>query len=470
MLIRSRIGLNQIIFSVVFVFAGILGYQMVIHFDSKLALVLGGVLGILIIIMRPVLGLAAYLVIYPMVPAEGSLNMLKAAMFGLTVVLLAIWLSKKLISNKPFHLEPEYRWLFIFFIFLFFSLLLGSSNNFTLVDWARDIAPLLNLLLIPIMVDFFENDRNRWLLYLIVVPVSLSMVRDILVLLERYEFPLGSLSTILSSPLLSLSLPTLDPSIGLCLGLLMYLQNAPHKRLWLILSVMSLVIVFLTPTRTVWIATATISFLIIAFTSRKRLWAVASIAILVTATGWLIFSTMGPSTYRESQADRLQELRDFRLDVSYQNRIEEIKQAGELFLSSPIYGVGFGYQYNFWRPFVQSIGPGYLNTNSMHTDIMFFVSKGGVIGLFLFGMMLRGLGKKLYQLRKEKPDGLQSTWASFGLVMIISSLIIGSSTPFYQTRWATFAFAILLAVGLSRNAKGINGSHSVSAKISNRCF
>jgi hypothetical protein len=229
----------------------------------------------------------------------------------------------------------------------------------------------------------------------------------------------------------------------------MYLQNAPHKRLWLILSVVNLVIVFLTPTRTVWITTGIISFLIIAFMSRKRLWTVASIAILVIATGWLIFSTMGLSSYRESQAHRLQELRDFQFDVSYQNRIEEIEQTGELFLSSPIYGVGFGYRYNFWRPFVQLIGPGYLDTNYTHADIMFFVSKGGVVGLFLFGMVLYGFGKRLYQLRKEKPNGLQSTWASFGLVMIISSLIIGSSTPFYQARWATFAFAILLAVGLS---------------------
>jgi hypothetical protein len=448
--VKSRIGINQIIFGLAFVLTAALTYRIVLYPDPKILLFLGGAIAAIIIAWRPVIGLAAYLVVYPMVPAEESLNMLKAAMFGLTILLLAIWLIRKLISNKAFHLKPEYRWLFIFFIFLCFSTLFGSFSNFNLVDWARDIAPLLNLLLIPVMVDYFENRRNRWLLYLIFVPVSLSMTRDILVLLEGYDFPLGILSSLLTSPLLSLPLPILHPSIGLCLGLLMYLQNAPHKRLWLIFSIMSLVIVFLTPTRTVWITTGIMSFLIIAFTSRKRLWAVMSIAVLVVATGWLILSTMGSTTYRESQADRLQELRDFQFDVSYQNRIEEIKQTGELFLSSPIYGVGFGYQYTFWRPFVRLIGPGYLDTNFTHADIMFFASKGGAIGLVLFGMMLYGFGKRLYQLRKEKPNGLQSTWASFGLVMIISSLIIGSSTPFYQTRWATFAFAILLAVGLSR--------------------
>lgn len=451
----SKIGVNQIIFLAVCVFAGILAYPMVVHFDSKLVLLLGGVLGIVIIIWRPVLGLVAYLVIYPMVPAEESLNMLKVAMFGLTILLLATWLRKKLIINKAFHLEPEYRWLFAFFIFLCFSPLFGAFSNFSLIDWARDIAPLLNLLLIPVMVDYFETERSRWLLYLVFVLLCLSMARDILVLLERYDFPLGGLSSLLSSPLLSLSLPTIHPSLGFCLGLLMYFQNAPHKRIWLILSAVSLVIVFLNPTRTVWITTAIILFLIIVFTSRKRLWPAISIGILIIVTGWLILSVMGPTTYRESQADRLRELRDFEFDLSYQNRVEEIKQAGELFLSSPIYGVGFGYQYGFWRPFIQLIGPGHLETNFTHSDIMFFASKGGVIGLFLFGMMLYGFGKRLYQLRKESANSLRSTWASFGLVMIVSSLIIGSSTPFYQTRWATFAFAVLLAVGLSFGEAGI---------------
>jgi O-antigen ligase len=283
------------------------------------------------------------------------------------------------------------------------------------------------------------------------------MARDVLVLLEGYDFPIESLSGLLSSPVFSLRLSTLQPSLGLCVGLLMYLQNAPHKRLWLILAAVSLVIVFLTPTRTVWITTAIISLLIIVFTSHKRLWAVMSLAILIIATGWLIFTTMTMSTYKESQIDRLQKLRDYQYDLSYQNRIEEMKQAGELFLSSPIYGVGFGYEYNFWRPFVQSIGPGYVDTNFTHSDIMFLASKGGVIGLFLFGMMLYGFGKRLSQIRKGNPNRLQSTWASFGVVMIITSLIIGSSTPFYQTRWATFTFAVLLAVGLAYKGTESNG-------------
>jgi hypothetical protein len=105
----------------------------------------------LITAWRPAIGLAAYLIVYPMVPAEESLNLLKAAMLGLTILLFAIWLIQKLMSNKPFHLNAEYRWLFVFIIFLCFSPVLGSAGSFGLVDWARDIAPLLNFLLIPVI-------------------------------------------------------------------------------------------------------------------------------------------------------------------------------------------------------------------------------------------------------------------------------------------------------------------------------
>ena len=110
--------------------------------------------------------------------------------------------------------------------------------------------------------------------------------------------------------------------------------------------------------------------------------------------------------------------------------------------------MGFGYKYEFWRPFITGVGPGLLNTNFTHNDIMFITSKGGIIGLTLFGLMLYGFTRKLLQRRKEKPNSVQSAWATFALLMIVNSLLIGLSTPIYQTRWATFALAILLAIGL----------------------
>ena len=87
MLIRSRIGIHQIIFSLALVLTAALTYRFVLYPDPKILLFLGGAIAAIITAWRPVIGLAAYLVVYPMVPAEESLSMLKVAMFGLTVLL-----------------------------------------------------------------------------------------------------------------------------------------------------------------------------------------------------------------------------------------------------------------------------------------------------------------------------------------------------------------------------------------------
>jgi len=441
--IKSRIAFDQIIISVIFFSAIVLASWIVIYPDSQLVLLFGGALGAISIVLRPVLGLAAYILIYPMVPAEESISILKIVMFGLIALILTVWVIQKSLLKTRVFTKPEYRWLYAFFFFLCFSPLLGIENGFSILDWARDIAPLSNLLLVPIMIDYFEKKQNQWLLYLIFIPIGLGIVHDILVLLENYGISFEILSFVTTLPI-----PSIHPSFGLGLGLLMYLQKAPRRRLWLILSALSLMLAFLTPTRTVWITTVTMVLLIIAFGSHRRRWTVMCLVILVAVVGWLIFFQTGSDTYVASQRDRFQGLIELQHNLSFENRIEEIKQAKELFKSSPVYGVGFGYHYSFWRPFITGIGPGILSSNFTHNDIMYIASKGGIIGLILFGLMLYGFVIKLFERKKEKPDSLQSAWATFAILMLFNSLLIGLSTPVYQTRWATFALAALLALGL----------------------
>jgi O-antigen ligase len=412
--------------------------------DSSMATVMLIALAVAITLWKPVLGMAAYLVVYPLVPGSESLNVMKVSMFALTVLLLAIWALNKAMQKRVFFTMPEYRWLYVFFIYTGFSLVLQGYNDFTAVDWARDIAPMLSLLLVPVMADHFREKKNRWLLYLFVIPLFLRTGQLILILLAYHGSPYGSLEVATS-----LRPTVLHPSLGVGLGVLAYLYKAPRRRWWMILSFMSLVVVFLTPGRTIWITAGTMLLMITAISSRRRVWSILSIAMLLALVLLMVTSAMDTESYLKSQGTRFQELREYQYDLSYQNRVEEMKQSGEVFLSSPIYGVGFGYQYHFWRPHIVGVGPGYLSTNFTHSDIMFVLSKGGVIGLALFALMLYGFGRKLQRLRRETPHGPQFMWATFSLLALMNSLIIGSSTPFYQTRFFLFAFAVLLAYSLS---------------------
>lgn len=427
---------------VVITLAGVLGISVVLYFDSPQTIVLLAAAIALVVFWKPLLGLALYLVAYPLVPAEESLNPLKIAVFGLFILVLSSWLINKSLRKEKTFSMPEYRWLYIFFLFLCFSPLLGVGNDFSIVNWARDIAPLLNLILIPMMMDYFNKKQNHWLLYLVFAPWFLSTIQNILLLLAMYDVPFTDWAYDVPRII------PLHPSLGVGLGFLMYLLKSPWRSFWLVFGIMNLTTVFLTPGRTIWITTLSILLLIIVFTSKKRLWATLSIGTLVVLMAFLFFQK-GPSTYIESQRVRLQQLMEYRYDLSFENRLEEIKQSGELFLSSPFWGVGFGYQYDFWRPFIAGIGPGFMDTNYTHNDIMYIASKGGLTGLILFGLTLYGLGKELFRRRKEDPGSIQSVWATIAIVALFNSLVIGLATPIFQSRWAAFTLAILLALGLS---------------------
>ncbi len=421
--------------------AGALGISFVLSIDSPRTMLLLGASTVLVIFWKPVLGLALYLVVYPLVPAEESLNPLKIVVFCLFILIFSAWLINKSFHKERFLSRLENRYLYIFFLFLCFSPLLGVENNFGLTDWARDIAPLLNLLLIPIMVHYFSKEENHWLLYLVFTLWILGTVQNIFLLLAIYDVPYTD--WVYTVP----RIIPLHPSLGVGLGLLMYILKTPRKNLWLIFGVMNLATVFLSPGRTIWITTATMLLFIVILSSNKRVWTIFALVILVTLVGFLFFYER-PTTYIEYQRERFQALKEYHSDLSFENRLEEIKQTGELFLSAPVWGVGFGYQYDFWRPFITGIGPGFLDTNYTHNDVMYIASKGGLIGLILFGLMLYGMGKKLFQRRKGNPRSIESAWATIALIALMNSLIIGLSTPVFQTRNAVFALAIILALGL----------------------
>lgn len=446
--VRRQLNVNQMLVGAAFVLITIAASWLVLFQESETVLFLGGGLVILFIFMRPVIGLALYLLIYPMVPADELITPMKTIVFGLTVLLLFAWLVQKIMRRERFFSKPEYMWLYLFFIFLCFSPIVGMYNDFTPTDWARDIAPLLNLLLLPVIVDYIEKKNNGWLLYLAFVPVGIGFIRDLSVLIDRQGIPLPGLNLLAALPVSSI-----HPSLGLCLGLLMFLHKAPHRRYWLALAVISLGVAFLTPTRTVWITTGTMILLLLAFNFRKKLWVILSIVLLMVLLGVLSFATSS-KTYVSSQQDRFQGLVGYKSNLSYQNRMEEMEQAGELFMSSPLIGVGFGYQYDFWRPFVEGIGPGYWVTNFTHNDIMFIASKGGLTGLLLFCLMVVGIMKKLLHRRKGGVENSQYAWATIAILCLINCLIIGLSTPILQTRSAMFYLTFLLSMGLSKKQNG----------------
>ena len=222
--------------------------------------------------------------------------------------------------------------------------------------------------------------------------------------------------------------------------------------MWLLLVVLCLVGSLLMPTRTVWLALGFMVGLLMIFYSQHRRQAVILILVMLAIMGLVMARGSGSGSYREDQTARIQLTLGYQKDASIQSRMDEFNQAGELFLSSPFIGVGFGYQYHFWTHWVKALqGAGYSDTNFTHNDIMNFAAKGGLAGLILLALAFAGLIKALQKNRMESPDPLSRTWATFGIIAMIQSFFVGLSTPVYQTREAIFILSVIIAISLSYN-------------------
>lgn len=410
-------------------------------------LVVAGITLALLALMRPVIGMGIYLLLYPMVPAGEAISPLKAATLALTMLLLMNWAMQRSIKREKFISKPEYKWLYVFFAFLCISPLIGMFNNFTAIDWARDIAPLLNLLMVPVMVDHFRGKKNRWLLYLFFIPASIGFVRDIVGLLSLNGFPTIGLGSLQSLPVGSF-----HPSLGFGLGMIMYLHKAPHRQYWLALSLACIGAALLSPTRTVWITMGTMTLLIVLFGNQRKAYVIVAVSVLVAIAGYLMLFSVS-SDYEEVHQAKFEGLVNYSDDLSVESRMDEMKQTAELFASSPVLGVGFGYQYHFWRHWVKEGGSGYMDTNFTHNDIMFIASKGGIIGLILFFLMLFKFVAALVKRRLESQTSIQAAWTTFGILAILNSLIIGLSTPCFQTREYMLVLVVLLSMGLAYRNK-----------------
>lgn len=426
-------------------------YRALFFRGSNLAPFLAAGLLAVFIFWRPVIGVALYLLVYPLVPSSGQVNLLKTGMLALSVVIFLLWFWNKARLGASVLTDRRYRWIYLFFLYLGCSLLVCLYHHFTVLDWARDIASLLNILLIPVFVDYLGENKYDWLLYLVIVPAIVSLLFAVLSLLYMYGLPLGFVERL---PLRS---ALIHPSWAVAIGFVMYLYRARFRLLWVLFGLLALALVLLTPGRTIWISCIFVVNLVMLFFTRFRKYGVALLILSIVAFVWLFVTTGYTEQYVGQQSERFDTLINYQGDLSFQNRVAEMKQTTGLFFSSPIWGVGFGYQYHFWRPMISGIGAGYLDTNYTHNDFLNIAAKGGIIGLFMFAMMIRSLLKQLRSGATFKTRSLAS-WPKLAQVLIFSTLLLGFSTPIYQSRIAMFELCFIISLGLSAGRRDADGT------------
>jgi O-antigen ligase len=432
--------------------ASAFSYRLVFYPESNLMPFMGLAVVLTFIVWRPVIGIALYLFFYPMVPKGASINLVKSVMLGLTVINIGIWVWQKMRVREFIWMRQEYIWIYVFFLYTGLSPFLGIINGFTVMDWARDIAPLLNLLMVPVLAEYFGEKKHRWLLLLVQAPVVFSTI----MYLEYY------LSVFFGLPrppgvLYIYQISTFHFGMLFCIGIIMFIQQVKPRWLWLSGGLTAMVTTAMMPTRTIWFSLGFTAAQMLSLNKRFRRLSFALGAAFIIALGWLYFSPAPQfASYRSDRKGNWMAVQTERIygikerDLGMLNRVTEFEQAREIFKKSPFVGVGFGYWFTLWQYLVSFTGmSGFWTTNNLHNDVMFFLVKGGILGTLLFAVLLYNLMQRLYLIRKRHRGTALALWPTIAIIAVYNSLFVGSTTAVYQTREAIFFLAVILALGLS---------------------
>jgi O-antigen ligase len=132
----------------------------------------------------------------------------------------------------------------------------------------------------------------------------------------------------------------------------------------------------------------------------------------------------------------------------------EARQCFEIFSKSPILGMGAGYTYHLFRQSLMGGGEASKEntiwvTNFTHSDLMFMLSKWGLVGVSLFFWFYFRITKLAWLVWKNAstPESRAKGLACF--LFFIDALIIGQSTPVIQTRSDAFFLAVMMGYAYS---------------------
>ena len=319
-------------------------------------------------------------------------------------------------------------------------------NKISPLDAVRDLIPIFSFVVFLVAkqsvkrekeLSLLENISFGWITFLTIE----------FVLLITFSFK----SLFLLMPLSLSWIQVQCVFIISMIGLLYFNQS---RVLFIITGLISTILLVTTDNRTNFIAAIfclALVFLMTKMTKAKMMFLFSSFVLL--AFIFILAERFAPEAMA-MKVLRLNEIKDAQSDLSIVDRIGEARQCFAIFTKSPILGMGVGFTYQLFR---KSMGGGDLAsqintiwvTNFTHSDLMFMLSKWGLVGVALFLWFYFRITKLAWLVWKNAstPESRAKGLACF--LFFIDAIIIGQSTPVIQTRGDAFFLAVMMGYAYS---------------------
>lgn len=427
--------------------SGVAGYAEAGALSASSFFALSGLL-LMVLFVKPLWGVLFLLLYFPTLGTSDSVSRSEFFALSVVVTVCAAWFFSIL---KGPRLTREERGIALTLAALLsytcFSLLVALKNGSTFLDWGRDFFPFFLLVFLLPVARFVKTERQLRLAF------GVFLVVAVLGILPWF-FDALRIVGLAPFPAFLKYIPFRGRSVAMytlmLVGAVSLLEHRRPKPQFLLPAAICFVAASLTRPRTMWVGMVFALVVLLVLAKRRTRWVSSVLVLAVCLTiGARILAGNRP-VFVARQQENLRTFENLGSDLSWQSRMAEARQVWALFARHPFLGVGVGYQYNFWRPWVPGGGSGYMRSNFTHSDFMNYLGKTGLIGVSIIGLLLFQAVALCWKGCRETDENEARMVYLVVLMMLLVALLISNSTPVLQSRDASFSLATLIGLALAR--------------------
>jgi hypothetical protein len=395
-----------------------------------------------IVLIRPNIGIVVAMILFPFVTQSEVMTLPKVFASIVLVGFFAAWLTGKIGAARNIGEATDYlgceRAFIVFLIYLAVNGVYGVLfNKITPLDVVRDLIPIFSFVIFLIAKQFVTKEKGVDFIERVTFGLLVFLGLNVVLISAFHIFSMFAIVPAVASTL---------QMQGLFFISILGLMYFNHSRL-VLLSTAFITIIYLVTidNRTQFIAglfCVALLFLITRMTKMKLTIFLGSLLCLLVI--FIAAERFAPEAMARKTA-KFNELSDAQGDLSIMDRKGEAGQCFQLFLKHPVLGMGAGYIYHMYRENVVGLlQKDYWDTNFTHADIMFFLSKLGLVGTFLFLWFYFRVVQLSWMTWKKAITKDARTKGLICFAILIDALIIGQSTPVLQTRGDAFFLALTM--------------------------